>query len=178
MNIGVEKAVGIVYNRGMKDKKQVFLCKLPVVNYVILGVMCAAMIPFAVVALLRLLEVGRFYSFNRAFDIVAMTVEIAATVFIVLLTVLTRYVVTDRFFIFQRIVATKIPIEKLLLVRHELSEDTCVLYYADERAPDGVRFVVLRVFAKHKQEIVRAIQAANPNVAYEVFDNSRKEEDE
>lgn len=162
----------------MDKKKSVFLCKLPLPNYIILGVMCAAIIPFAVLCILRILEVGEFYSVNPAFDIAAVVAEVLITAFFVLFTLLTRYVVTDKHFILQRIVPTKIPVERLLLIRHELSEDIMVLYFADERAPEGVRFVVLRVFDKKKEGIVQAIQTVNPHVSYETFDNSRKEKDE
>ena len=152
------------------------MCKLPLANYIILGIMCAVMIPFAVLGILRLAEVGSMFSYNPTFDIVAVVVEVVITVGIVLLTFLTRYVVTDKYFIFQRIIPTKIPINNLLLIRHELSEDIMVLYISDSAAPAGVRILVLRVFAKQKRDIVQAIQAANPTVAYEMFDNSRKED--
>lgn len=162
----------------MKEKKRVFLCKLPTVNYVILGIMCAVMIPFAVLGILRLAEVGDMFSFNRAFDIAAVVVELLLTLFIVLLTFLTRFVVGPKYFVIQRVVATKIPVERLLLIRHEVSEDMLVLYFADERAPEGVRFVVLRVFDKQKQDVVQAIREVNPSVSYEMFDNTRNTKDD
>ena len=151
------------------------MCKLPVVNYVITGIMCALMVPFVVLGVLRVAEVGRFYSFNPVVDIIAIVADVVVTVFIVLMVALTRYVVTPRYFVLQRIVATKIPVDRLLLLRHEVSDNILALYYADEAAPDGVRLVVLRVFERNMPLLVQAIQQANPQVAYEMFDNSRKD---
>ena len=162
----------------MKKKRSVFLCKLPLPNYIILGVMCAAIIPFTVLGFLRILEVGDFFSLNPAFDIAAVVAEILLTAFIIALTLLTRYVVTDEFFIFQRIFPTKIPIERLLLLRHELSENILILYFADDKAEDGVRPILLRVFPPKMPLIVAAIQKANPHVSYETFDNTRENRDE
>ena len=118
------------------------------------------------------------YSINPAFDIAAVVAEVLLTAFILALTLLTRYVVTAEYFVFQRIISTKIPVERLLLIRHELSENIVVLYYADEKAPEGVRPLILRVFPKKMPLIIAAIQKANPRVSYETFDNTRKEKDE
>ena len=159
----------------MKSKRRVFMCKLPVVNYVILGVLCVLSMLFVVWGILRLAEVGRFYSFNPVVDVIVVVADLLVTAFIVLLTVLTRFVVRPDCFVVQRIVPTRIPIERLLLLRHEVSENVLVLYYADEAAPEGVRFVVLRVFDRDMPLIVQAIQEANPQVSYEMFDNSRKD---
>ncbi len=162
----------------MNKKRKVFMCRLPLVNYVILGIMAAVLVPFAVWSILRIAEVGTFYSVNPTFDVIALVAEVLVTAFIVALTLLTRYVVTPKHFVVQRIVATKIPVDKLLLLRHEMSENMLVLYFADARAPEGVRFVVLRVFNKQMQAIVAAIQEVNPHVSYEMFDNSRKDGDD
>jgi len=162
----------------MDKKRSVFLCKLPLANYIILGLMCAAIIPFVVLGILRVAEVGDFYSVNPAFDIAALAAEALLTAFILALTLLTRYLVTDKYFVFQRIIPTKIPVENLLLLRHELSENLLVLYFADDKAPDGVRPLILRVFPKRMPQIVEAIQKVNPHVSYETFDMTRKEIDE
>lgn len=162
----------------MNKKRAVFMCKLPIVSYVILGVMCAVMIPFAVLSILRVAEVGTLYSFNPAFDIVAAVAEVLCTVFILLIATLTRYVVTPQYFIFQRVIPTRVLVDRLLLIRHEVSSDMMVLYYADSAAPDGVRFVVLRVFPARRADIVAAIQRVNPHVSYEMFDNARNEKND
>lgn len=175
--VGVEKGARIVYNRGMERKRNVFMCRLPVINYVILGVMCAVLVPFAVLGILRLLEVGEMYAINPALEIAAIIAEVVATTVVILFTALSRYIVTPDYFAFQRILTTKIPVERLLLLRHETTDNMLVLYYADDQAPEGVRFVVVRVSVRAIPRVVEAIQEVNPRVGYEMFDATRQKDE-
>ena len=171
----------ITYNRNMNNQpadRQVFMRKMPTLNYILVGVVCALMVPFAILSICKVAEVGTLYSADPNLDIAAATIEIALAAMLLMFTLLSRYIVTPTHMVYQRVFCTKIPIERLLMLRYEASEKMLVLYYADEAAPEGVRLMVLQVFPDKTEAIVAAIQRANPHVSYEFFDKNRQVKDE
>ena len=169
------------YNNAMERKnsdRQVFLRRLPTLAYVLVGIVCLVMVPFSILSICKVAEVGTLFSVSPVLDIAAATLEIVLAVAMLLVTFLSRYVVTKDGLVYQRVFCTNIPAERLLLMRYELSTKMLVLYYADERAPEGVRFLVLQVFERKTEEIVAAIQHCNPAVSYDVFDRTKQEKDE
>lgn len=161
-----------------QQSKAVFLRKLPLLNYILVGVVCVVAIPFSILSICRLAEVGTLYSSVPALDIAAIVCELLLAAAMLSFTLLSRYIVTPQYLLYQRIIATKIPIENLLTMRYEATHKMLVLYYLDDRAPDGVRFIVLQVFPDKTEQIVAAIQRANPHVSYEIFDSTRQDENE
>lgn len=172
----LEKDGGMGYNRRMKKKKQVFTYKYPTSTYVLMGVMMVCTLAFAVLNVCKLAAVGNLYSALPGLDIVSVIIGVGVCTVLVLTLCLTRYVVTDDALVYQRIKPTRIEADRLLLIRHELSEDMVVLYIADDAAPDGVRYLVIRVAEDQVAPFVRAIQAINPRVGYDLFNRKESEE--
>ena len=161
-----------------KGDKQIFMRKLPTLGYILVGIVCVLMVPFAVLSICKVAQVGTLYSAAPALDIVAAVLEIALAAGMLLFTFLSRYIVTPQCIVYQRIITTKIPMQNLLMLRFEATEKMLVLYFADDSAPDGVRLLVLQVFPDKMQDIVSAIQHINPHVGYEIFDGTRQDKDE
>lgn len=175
MIICLEICRPIRYNSNM-NKKKYFACKLPIANYVIMAAMCAVMIVILVLSVLRLAEVGNMVSYNMGLDIACIVVAAAATLTVVLTTVLTRYELDQENFVYRRLRTYRLHKSKLLLLRKELNSGMLLLYYMDDKAQDGVAVMVL--MPKNEQQLVTALRELNPRLQYELFDGDKEKNHE
>ena len=155
-----------------------FAYRFSVINYVLMGVMLAINLGYTIYTILKLAEVGSLMSYYPALDITLMVILFLLTGYIVWLVGFSCYKVGDKYFVVRHLRHLKVEMDKVLLMRYELSTKTTVLYYADNHQPDGVGYVVVNVFEKQRQAFVTAIQHANPDVGLEMFDQSKKDEND
>ena len=164
----------IGYNRTMEKRKR-FAYKFAVVNYVLMGVMIAGFVGYLIYTVLKLAGVGALKSYYPAFDIIMLVLMALLTGYIALLIFHSGYTVDAKGVDVWHLKHIKIPMDKVLLMRYEMSTKMTVLYYADPDQPEGVGYVVVNVFEKDRQEFVSLVQKHNPDVGLEMFDQSKKD---
>lgn len=156
--------------------KATFRYKFSKWNYITLIVMFAAIIPFAIINMLKLFEVGRYTSIYKGLDITSIIISLLLLIFVAVMLVISRYTITKDTFVMQTIVRLKIAMVDVLMLRKDVKSGILVMYFIDKRRPadDAVNFMVISIKDSEKMNFVDCIRSFNPKVIFELFDKNLK----